>query len=72
MGLENVTNNMNKPSFDVIIELVLTPSCQLADLKRDDKDLPQVGDHSAVPTFNSVLDVLKSKDGIDLETLNRK
>ena len=67
-GLENVTNNVDKPSFNVLVDLVSTSISQLTDFKSNDKDSPQVCQHSTVPTFNSVLGVLKGKHGIDLDT----
>ena len=69
--LENVTNNVNKPSFKLLIDLVSTSISQLGISEGNDKDSPQVCQHSAVPTFNSVLDVLKTRTALTLTLINK-
>ena len=66
--LDNVTNNANTPSFKLLTDLVSTPISQLGIFEGDDKDCSQVCQHSTVPTFSSVLDLVKSNDVIDLDT----
>ena len=71
IGLENVTENMDKPSFGVPIDLVSTLICQHAVFKSNAKYSPQLCDHLAVATFNSVIDMLQNKDSIDLDTIQK-